>query len=166
MSEPELERRIGFYIRVSTERQAKVKEGSLKNQKQMLLSELKRRNQQDIGWGELAEVYVDKGISGKDTNRPSFKRMMADIEIGKINAVMFTELSRLSRSLKDFINIFEFTQKYRCDLICLKTDIDTTSPYKNLITKILMVFGEFEREMTAQRTAVNAYERSKRGWKW
>jgi len=48
-------------------------------------------------------------------------------------------------------------------LICLKTDIDTTSPYKNLITKILMVFGEFEREMTSQRTAINAYERSKRG---
>ncbi|RKX83123.1 MAG: hypothetical protein DRP57_08545 [Spirochaetes bacterium] len=94
MSEPELKRRVGFYIRVSTERQVKVKEGSLKNQKQMLLTELKRRNQQDTGWGELAEVYVvDKGISGKDTNRPSFKRMMADIEIGKINAVMFTELS-------------------------------------------------------------------------
>ena len=76
---------------------------------------------------------------------------------------MFIELSRLSRPLKDFINIFEFTQEYSCDLICLKTDIDTTSPYKNLITKILMVFGEFEREMTSQRTAINAYERSKRG---
>ncbi len=89
--------------------------------------------------------------------------MLKDIEIEKIDTIMFTELSRLSRSLKDFLNIFEFTQKYNCDLICLKTDIDTTSPYKNLITKILMVFGEFEREMTSQRTSINAYERSKRG---
>ena len=76
---------------------------------------------------------------------------------------MFTELSRLSRSLKDFLNIFEFAQKHQCDLVCLKTDIDTTSPYKSLITKILMIFAEFEREMTSQRTAANAYERSKRG---
>ncbi|PIV42071.1 MAG: hypothetical protein COS27_08120, partial [Nitrospirae bacterium CG02_land_8_20_14_3_00_41_53] len=98
-----------------------------------------------------------------DTNRPAFQKMLKDIEIGKIDTIMFTELSRLSRSLKDFLHIFEWTQKYSCDLICLKTDIDTTSPYKNLITKILMVFGEFEREMTSQRTSINAYERSKRG---
>ncbi len=156
-------RKVAFYIRVSTERQAKVKEGSLKNQKQILLSELEKRNLQDNNWGELIEIYVDEGISGKDTNRPAFQRMIKNIEISKIDTVMFTELSRLSRSLKDFINIFEFIQKYNCDLICLKTDIDTTSPYKNLITKILMVFGEFEREMTSQRTSINAYERSKRG---
>ena len=36
-------RKVGFYIKVSTERQAKVKEGSLKNQKQMLLAELNKR---------------------------------------------------------------------------------------------------------------------------
>lgn len=45
----------------------------------------------------------------------------------------------------------------------LKTNIDTTSPYQYLVTKILMVFAEFEREMTSRRTSLNAYERSKRG---
>ncbi|MCD6412864.1 MAG: recombinase family protein [Elusimicrobia bacterium] len=163
MNNTDSNRKIGFYIRVSTERQAKVEEGSLKNQKQMLLAELNKRNLQNKNWGKLIEIYVDEGISGKDINRPAFQKMLKDIEIGKIDTIMFTELSRFSRSLKDFLNIFEFTQKYNCDLICLKTDIDTTSPYKNLITKILMVFGEFEREMTSQRTSINAYERSKRG---
>jgi hypothetical protein len=89
--------------------------------------------------------------------------MMQDLEIGRIDTVMFTELSRFSRSLKDFLNIFESAQKHQCDLVCLKTDIDTTSPYKSLITKILMIFAEFEREMTSRRTSANAYERSKRG---
>lgn len=156
-------RKVAFYIRVSTERQAKVCEGSLKNQKQILLNEVCKRNSCEVRWGELVHTYVDEGISGKDTDRPSFQRMLKDIEIGQINTVMFTELSRLSRSLKDFLSIFEFAQAHDCDLICLKTDIDTTSPYKNLITKILMVFAEFEREMTSQRTSSNAYERSKRG---
>jgi len=163
MSETEGTRKVAFYIRVSTERQAKVEEGSLKNQEQMLHAELKRRNEQHADWGLYVESYVDEGISGKDTNRPAFQNMLHDIEIGKINAVMFTELSRLSRSLKDFINIFEFAQKHECGLICLKTEIDTTSPYKSLITKILMIFAEFEREMTSRRTAINAYERSRRG---
>ena len=107
----------------------------------MLEAELERRDQQSVGWGIFVDAYVDEGLSGKNTNRPAFQRMMADAEIGRIDTVMFTELSRLSRSLKDFLNIFEFAQKHQCDLVCLKTDIDTTSPYKSLITKILMIFA-------------------------
>ena len=156
-------RKVAFYIRVSTERQAKVEEGSLKNQDQMLRAELERRNLQHKGWGAFVESYVDEGISAKTTNRPAFQRLMRDIELGRIDTVMFTELSRLSRSLKDFLNIFEFAQRHACDLVCLKTEIDTTSPYQGLVTKILIVFSEFEREMTSRRTAINAYERSKRG---
>lgn len=156
-------RKVAFYIRVSTERQAKVEEGSLKNQEQMLHTEIERRNAQTENWGSFVDAYVDEALSGKTTNRPAFQQMMQDVEIGRIDTVMFTELSRLSRSLKDFLNIFEFAQKHNCDLICLKTDIDTTSPYKSLITKILMIFAEFEREMTSRRTSINAYERSKRG---
>ena len=156
-------RKVAFYIRVSTERQAKVEEGSLKNQEQMLRAELDRRNAQHEDWGAFVECYVDEGISAKTTNRPAFQRLMRDIELGRIDTVMFTELSRLSRSLKDFLNIFEFAQRHACDLVCLKTEIDTTSPYQGLVTKILIVFSEFEREMTSHRTAINAYERSKRG---
>jgi site-specific DNA recombinase len=163
MTGADSKRQVAFYIRVSTERQAKVEEGSLKNQEQMLRSELERRNVQQKDWGVFIESYVDEGISGKTTNRPAFQRLMREIELGRIDTVMFTELSRLSRSLKDFLNIFEFAQRHSCDLVCLKTEIDTTSPYQSLVTKILMVFAEFEREMTSRRTALNAYERSKRG---
>lgn len=118
-------RKVAFYIRVSTERQARVEEGSLKNQEQMLRAELERRNAQRPGWGGFVESYVDEGISAKTTNRPAFQRLMRDIELGKIDTVLFTELSRLSRSLKDFLNIFEFAQRHACDLVCLKTEIDT-----------------------------------------
>jgi site-specific DNA recombinase len=155
-------RRVAFYVRVSTERQAQVQEGSLKNQQQMLAAELKRRNSGQI-WGKLVGSYVDGGFSGKNIERPEFKRLLADVENGTVNAIFFTELSRLSRSLRDFLNIFEFTQEHKCDLICLKTEIDTTSPFSNLVVKILMVFAEFEREMTAERTRRNALERARRG---
>jgi site-specific DNA recombinase len=105
-------RKVGFYIRVSTERQAKVEEGSLKNQEQMLRSELERRIVQTENWGVFVDSYVDEGLSGKNVNRPAFQRMMQDVEIGRIDTVMFTELSRLSRSLKDFLSILEFAQKH------------------------------------------------------
>jgi site-specific DNA recombinase len=129
----------------------------------MLRAELARRNNLEAKWGSFVASYVDEGVSGKTTNRPAFRRLMQDIELGRIDTVMFTELSRLSRSLKDFLSIFEFAQTHGADLICLKTEIDTTSPYQELVTKILMVFAEFEREMTSRRTSQNAYERAKRG---
>lgn len=155
-------RRVAFYVRVSTEGQARVAEGSLKNQEQMLASELRRRNAGGA-WGRLVGSYVDGGFSGSSIDRPEFKRLLADVERGAIDAIFFTELSRLSRSLKDFLGIFEFTQQHNCDLVCLKTEIDTTSPFSNLVVRILMVFAEFERDMTADRIRRNAYERSKRG---
>ena len=159
---PNRVRRVAFYVRVSTEGQARVVEGSLKNQEQMLASELRRRNT-GKSWGRHIGSYVDGGFSGSNIDRPEFKRLLADVERGSVDAIFFTELSRLSRSLKDFLHIFEFTQQHNCDLVCLKTEIDTTSPFSNLVVRILMVFAEFERDMTSDRIKRNAYERSKRG---
>jgi len=67
--------------RVSTERQAKVEEDSLKNQEQMLRAELARRNNLEAKWGSFVASYVDEGVSGKTTNRPAFRRLMQDIEL-------------------------------------------------------------------------------------
>ena len=50
MDDLKAKRKVAFYIRVSTERQAKVEEGSLKNQKQILHTEVERRNLQDKDW--------------------------------------------------------------------------------------------------------------------
>jgi len=66
--------------------------------------------------------------------------------MGAFEERLFNELSRLCRFLKDFLNIFEFAQLHGCDLVCHKTEINTTSPYRGLVTRILMVFSEFECE--------------------
>ncbi len=83
------QRKVAFYVCVSTERQAKVEEGSLNNQEQMLRAELGRRNVQHKDWGCFVESYVDEGISAKTTNRPAFQRLMRDIELERIDTVMF-----------------------------------------------------------------------------
>src|ERR1039458_3628892 len=94
-------KKVGFYIRVSTEKQAKLQEGSLVSQEQRLLAELERQNRaSEIKtlsiWGNLVHTYVEEGRSGKDTNRPQYQRMLRDIQNGVIDAIMVTELSRLS----------------------------------------------------------------------
>ena len=55
MSRAAPQRKVAFYIRVSTERWAEVEEGSLKNQDQMLHTELERRALQPKSWGAFVE---------------------------------------------------------------------------------------------------------------
>ena len=49
------------------------------------------------------DIYKDEAKSGKDTNRPEYQRMLGDIAAGKIDTVMVTELSRINRSVVDFL---------------------------------------------------------------
>ena len=60
--------KIGCYIRVSTEEQAENPEGSIRNQEERLKATVKLKNMEGL-FGEIADVYIDRAKSGKDTNR-------------------------------------------------------------------------------------------------
>ncbi len=89
--------KVGYYIRVSTDEQAQVLEGSLDSQKHRLNSFIDIKNLQEPNWGKHIETYLDDGFSAKDTNRPAYQKMMRDVRAGKINLILVTDLSRLSR---------------------------------------------------------------------
>ncbi|GEM_PF-2894729 len=77
-------KKCGIYLRVSTEGQADVKEGSLKSQISRLKSLIKSKNNMREKW-KLVQVYSEKGRSGKDLNRPQIQLLIEDILKHKIN---------------------------------------------------------------------------------
>jgi DNA invertase Pin-like site-specific DNA recombinase len=52
-------------------------------------------------WALVEARYDDDGFSGMNLNRPAFRRLLVDIEAGKIDVVVVRDLSRLSRSRED-----------------------------------------------------------------
>ncbi len=110
--------RIGFYIRVSTEEQAKLAEGSIKNQEERLKNYVQIRNANE-NFGEIKETYIDRAKSGKDTNRPELQKMLKSIKKGELDLIMSTELSRISRSIKDFSEIWDLMQSFGCGFLSL-----------------------------------------------
>ena len=57
----------------------------------------------------IKEAYIDDGYSGLNFDRTSFKRLIADIESGRINLVITKDLSRLGR---DYLQTGYYTEQY------------------------------------------------------
>jgi site-specific DNA recombinase len=153
----------GLYIRVSTEKQAKVEEGSLRNQDHHLTQHVSMKSQLGKEPWTIVERYVDEGISAKNTNRPAYQRMVEDIKQGRINTVLCLALSRISRSTRDLLDLVDFFREHQVDFICLKEDVDTTSPMGRLLLTFMGGLNQFEREQTGDRTRSAVLARAERG---
>lgn len=81
----------------------KTESESIGNQRELIRAYI--HEQQDI---ELYDIYVDDGFSGSNFDRPEFKRMMSDIEAGRVNCVIVKDLSRFGR---DYIESGRYIQK-------------------------------------------------------
>ena len=95
--------------------------------------------------------FIDNGYSGGNVDRDGFQKMMRQIERGKISKVIVYRLDRISRSLSDFVGILETLKKHNVQFVSSQESFDTSSPYGEMIVKILMVFAEFERKSIIER---------------
>lgn len=92
-----------LYLRLSKDDGTMSESSSIQTQKEMLT-----RYCRENGFA-ISQIYVDDGWSGTNTNRPSFQRMLSDIEDGKINCVIAKDLSRLGRN---YLETGSFTEIY------------------------------------------------------
>ena len=94
--------KVGIYIRLSKD-DGNLESDSIISQRSLLRRYVKENNY------NIAEEYVDDGFTGTNFDRPAFKRMIKDIEIGKINMIITKDMSRLGR---DYIGTGELIEKY------------------------------------------------------
>lgn len=109
-----------LYIRLSKEDESEGPSQSVQNQQSLLRTFVQ---QQGLS---VYDTYIDDGWSGTSFDRPSFQRMIADIEAKKVNMVITKDLSRLGR---DYILTGHYMERYfpehRVRYISLLDGIDT-----------------------------------------
>ena len=155
--------RIAAYVRLSPTGDER-EEGSLVSHPQRIKNFVELKNKQsDRPWGEIVDWYIDKDQSGKDLNRPSFQKLYYDIQNGKIDAVIVTELSRLSRRVKDFCHIWDFLKEHDVKFMSLKESFDTSTPMGELMLIQAISFAQFERETIVGRIKDGSRARAERG---
>lgn len=124
-----------IYIRLSKEDGDKEESESVTNQRKILKSFAKDNKY------KIYDEYVDDGFTGTNFNRPSFKKMIKDIENKKVNMVITKSLSRLGR---DYIETGRYIESYfpehEVRYIAVLDDVDTyldkncdTVAFKNIM---------------------------------
>nr|MBA3242160.1 recombinase family protein [Acidobacteriota bacterium] len=108
-------------------------------------------SQKHEGWVALPTRYDDGGFTGANTDRPALARLMADIDAGKIDAVVVYKIDRLSRSLIDFVGLLQVFEQRNVAFVSVTQQFNTASPMGRLILNILICFAQFERENIAER---------------
>lgn len=147
---------IALYARKSVERENSIScETQLEYCKAML-----KPDERD----ETLFSFVDNGFSGGNVDRDDFQKMMKMIRQGKIHKVIVYKLDRISRSLADFVNILQTFKDYNVEFVSSQESFDTSSPYGEMIVKILMIFAEFERTSIINRVTQAYAHRSEMGF--
>lgn len=137
-----------LYARVSSEEQ--VSGTSLDDQVDKCLKQAAV-----YGWTIPRErVFIDDGYSGASLERPAMARLRAAIEAGEVDCVLVYKLDRLSRNIRDTVNIVleEWSKQHQVMFRSVTEDFNTNSPLGTLIFSILASFAHFERDVIRDRT--------------
>ncbi len=109
-------------------------------------------SQKHEGWVCVPDHYDDGGFTGGNMDRPAVKRLIADIEAGKVNCVVVYKVDRLSRSLLDFSRMMSVFEKHGVSFVSVTQQFNTTHSMGRLTLNILLSFAQFEREIISERT--------------
>lgn len=153
--------RCAIYTRKSTEEGLNQEFNTLDAQRDAAVAYV--ASQRAAGWVALPERYDDGGYSGGSTDRPALKRLLADIEAGKVDCVIAYKLDRLSRSLLDFATLMALFEKHGVAFVSVTQQFASNTSMGKLTLHILMSFAQFEREVIAERTRDKIAATRKRG---
>src|SRR5262249_52206501 len=155
--------RCAVYTRKSTEEGLGQDFNSLDAQREAAEAYIK--SQAHEGWVRLPEHYDDGGFTGGNMDRPALARLLANIEAGRIDAVIVYKVDRFSRSLLDFAKMMELFERHQVAFVSVTQQFHTGTSMGRLILNVLLSFAQFEREIIAERTRDKIGAARKKG-KW
>ena len=120
-------------------------------------------SQRHEGWTVTKDRYDDGGYSGGTLERPGLKRLMADIEAGKVDIILLYKIDRLTRSLSDFAKIVEILDRKGASFVSITQSFNTTTSMGRLTLNMLLSFAQFEREVTGERIRDKIYASKRKG---
>lgn len=151
-------RTVGYY-RISTQKQLKEKTHELQIDKINRFAEYHNH--------DLLKVFGDKAVSGQRDQKDEWEKMKNFIinPNNKVELVVATKISRISRSMRNFMNIVDWFQKLNLQFVLIDQNLNLldNSPTSRLLRNTLGIFAEFETDMIIERTQGGRERAEERG---
>ena len=141
--------RCAIYTRKSSEEGLEQSFNSLDAQREACEAFIASQRQER--WRLLAARYDDGGFSGGTLERPALKRLLKDVEVGRVDTIVVYKVDRLTRSLSDFAKIVEALDARGVSFVSVTQQFNTTTSMGRLTLNVLLSFAQFEREVTGER---------------
>ena len=131
---------------------------SISNQKALLRDFAEKNGLLDY------EFYVDDGYTGRNFNRPSFQRMIADIEAGKVKCVITKDLSRLGRNYIEAGSYIEiFFPRHNVRYIAVTDGVDSLNRQEMDITPFKNILNDMYSRDISKKVLAGWMARSRQG---
>ena len=131
--------KTAVYVRVSTLDQEK----GIESQEHALREYLQGHGIKDALW------FRDR-ISGKDTQRPAFQKLQEAIFNGQVRTVIVWKLDRLSRSLRDGINVLTDWIDKKVRVVSITQQIDLDGPMGRMIAAFCSHWPKWSGRISAR----------------
>lgn len=106
------------------------------------------------------KIFADK-MTGSRIDRPGWDSLMVYVRPG--DTLMVTELSRMPRSLLNFLETIRLLEERQVDLVSLRENIDTRTANGHSFLSMMGAIHQMERELRAERAAVGRIAAKARG---
>ncbi|MBR2894100.1 MAG: recombinase family protein, partial [Oscillospiraceae bacterium] len=148
----------GIYCRLSQDDGNTGESGSIQTQKSLLTYYCKEHH------FTVIDCYCDDGWSGTNFDRPEFKRMLDDIETGKINTVIVKDLSRFGREYAQMgMYIEHHFEEKGVRFISVAENIDSLNGMDNLVLPFTNVINSFYARQSSTKTKAAHAARAREG---
>jgi len=155
--------RCAIYTRKSTDEGLEQDFNTLDAQREN--AEAYIQSQGGEGWALVKDRYDDGGFTGANMERPALRRLLADVQSGRVNCIVVYKIDRLTRSLLDFTKIIEILDRHDATFVSVTQQFNSTTSLGRLTLHILLSFAQFEREMISERTRDKMHAARRKG-KW
>lgn len=153
--------KVAAYLRLSQEDGDKDVSDSIVSQRNIIENKVKELGEDFI----IVDYYIDDGYTGLNTDRPSFQRMLADVEKGIVNSIITKDLSRLSRNSFEanyFIELYFLERNIR--YISVLDNVDTgTSNSNNDMIQFKTLINDWYSKDISRKVKSSVWARKEKG---
>ena len=112
---------------------------------------------------QVAEEFVDRGVSGAKERRPALDRLMKAAWVGQFQVVLVWRFDRFARSVKHLVAALETFRSLHVGFVSLQEQLDTATPIGQAMFTIIGAMAQLERDIIRERVKAGLERAKARG---